>query len=126
MKLTIPKKIRDKWDIDTSRILESKTRAGASRIFKFSYQPDSGEFLCAVSPMNHSIMIKLFGSKTFEHYIRGIYFREKWTVYLREHERKDWLETTALMLRHYGVPRSMRIIWGRKAARELEEDLRGL
>ena len=126
MKLIIPKKIRDTWDIDTRRILESRARTGSSRVFKFSYQPESGEFLCAVAPMNHSIMIRLFGSETFEHYIRGIYFRQKWTVYLREHERKDWLEMTALMLRHYGVPLNMRIIWGRKAARELEEDLRGL
>lgn len=126
MKLHIPKKISDKWNIDRRRILESPTKSGSGRIFKFCYQPESGEFLCAVAPMTHSIMIRLFGSHAFEKYIRGIYFRAKWTVYLREHESEDWLETTALMLRHYGVPQNMRIIWGRKAARELEKDLEGL
>ena len=125
MKLIIPKKISDKWNIDKRQILESETRTGG-RMFKFCYQPQSGEFLCAMAPMSHSVMIKLFGSRTFEEYIRGIYFRSKWTVYLREHEREDWLEITALMLRRFGVPRNMRIIWGRRAARELEEDLRGL
>lgn len=126
MKLRIPNKISRVWNIDKDNILESRTKGGVGEIFKFCYYVASGEFLCETAPMHHNIMILAFGSYKFGEYVRGIYFKEKKIVYLRGHEKEDWLEATAKMLRQYGVPKKVRIIWGEKAAKILAKDLEGL
>jgi len=125
-KLRIPNKISGAWNIDKGDILESSTKSGTGEIFKFCYHVGSGEFLCAIAPMHHNIMALAFGSYKIGEYIRGIYFKEKKIVYLRGHEREDWLEATAKMLRQYGVPVKVRVIWGEKAAKRLAKDLEGL
>ena len=125
-KLRIPDKVSRAWNIERNNILESLTKSGTGEIFKFCYHVRSGEFLCEAAPMHHNIMILAFGSYKFEEYVRGIYFKEKKTVYLRGHEREDWLEAMVKMLRQYGVPKKVCIVWGEKAARKLSKDLEGL
>ncbi|PIU40789.1 MAG: hypothetical protein COS99_08705 [Candidatus Omnitrophica bacterium CG07_land_8_20_14_0_80_42_15] len=124
-KLVIPKKLQQNWIINKHNILNTSMAQGIP-IFKFSYQPDSGQFLFAEAPMRHNIMIKVYGNHTFDEYIRGIYFKEKKIVYLRGHEREDWLKGTKKMLRSHGVPKTIKIVWGEKVARKLAADLEGL
>ena len=125
-KLRMPGKISKIWKMDKDNILKTSTKSGLGEVFKFCYHTRSGEFLCATAPMHHNIMVLAFGAYKFVEYVRGIRFKEKKIVYLRGHEREDWLEATAKMLREYGVPKNVRIIWGEKAACELTKDLEGL
>jgi len=71
-------------------------------------------------------MIFRYGRKKFGDYVRGIYFRKKRTVYLRDHTNKKWLNDTKRMLRKCGAPKTTRIIYGSKAARSLRLELEGL
>ncbi len=93
IKLVIPKKLQQDWIINLRNILNTKTRY-SNPIFKFSYHPESGQFLFAEAPMHHNIMIKIYSDHAFDEYIRNIYFKEKKTVYLRGHEREGWLKDT--------------------------------
>lgn len=122
----IPSRLRDLWLIDESHLLDSRYRFGQDRVFKFSYRPATGEWLCARQPLDHKSMILAYGSGRFEDYVRGIYFRDEKTVYLRGHEREDWLEQTRRMLYRRGLGRDARVIWGEAAAHELADKLRGL
>jgi hypothetical protein len=126
MKIAIPHSLTKNWSIDKKNILESKNKHSGERIFKFSYYPEAGELLFAAEPESHMEMIDNLGAHRFGMYVRGIYFREKKTVYFRGHEDEKALEETKQMLRENGVPESVRIIWGEKAAKELAEELRGL
>lgn len=127
-KLFIPQKICRNWLIDPEDIFASIYRHSSDRqrIFKFCYQPETGELLFDVLPTPHSILVKTYGKKKFDDYIRGICFWDNKTIYLRMHENKGWLVLTKKMLRQNGVPRNIRIIWGSKAAEELADDLKNL
>ena len=76
--------------------------------------------------MQHCEIIEKYGAKEFDDYVRGIYFEDIRTVYLRGHVRQDWLKKTRDMLRENGVSNSVRIIWGADAAIELKVKLIGL
>ena len=125
--LKIPESVKIEWHIDPENILGSRSRESGEGVFKFCYCPKTGEFILDVRPAYHADIVRRHGScGDFEQYIRGIYFDYKKTVYLRGHERKDWLKKTETVLRKYGVSNSICIVWGDKAAKELEYDLRGL
>lgn len=124
--INVPKLILRHWTIDNKNILNSIYSPTGEIIFKFSYQPESREFLCAPEPTNHASMILNYGKKKFNDYIRGIYFKEKKTVYLRGHANKNWLKDTNVMLRKYGVPQTIKIVWGPNATKSLSAELRGL
>jgi hypothetical protein len=66
------------------------------------------------------------GSMQFNDYVRGICFWDKRIIYLRGHANGQWLERTKRMVYTNGVPKRFRVIWGKKAALELAEDLEGL
>ncbi|GEM_PF-3341363 len=122
----VPRRLNLRWVINPENILKSFERDRDRPLFKFSYQPDTGEFLCAAYPVQHSEIIEKYGAKEFDDYIRGIYFDDIKTVYLRGHVRQDWLEKTRDMLRENGVPKSVRIVWGTDVAIELKDKLIGL
>ena len=122
----VPRRLSQGWVTNPEAVLESFERDGSRPLFKFSYQPETGEFLCAAYPVQHCEMIEEYGAKEFDDYVRGIYFRDIKTVYLRGHVRKDWLEKTRGMLWKNGVPDSVRIVWGPGAAKELKGELVGL
>ena len=122
----VPRRLNLSWVINPENILRSFERDGDRPLFKFSYQPKTGEFLCAAYPVNHCEIIEKYGAKEFNDYIRGIYFENIKTVYLRGHVRQDWLEKTRDMLRENGVPKSVRIVWGTDVAIELKDKLIGL
>ena len=124
--LKIPEKVLRNWDMDPNNILGARYKYRDEGIFKFSYHPVSGEFLFAIEPTPHNMMVANSGSYSFKEYIRGINFHRKNTVYLRMHDNKEWLEQTKKMLREHGLPSNVRIVWGEDAAHELREDLKGL
>ena len=125
-KLDISLAIKEHWLINNKNILDSKSKNEGYKIFKFCYQPDSGEFLCDIWPSNHKEIIQTYGMEKFNDYVRGIYFKEKKIVYLRQHENKKFLLRTKEFLRKHGVPNTVRIIWGRSASEKLRYELRGL
>jgi CO dehydrogenase/acetyl-CoA synthase beta subunit len=124
--IKIPYSITINWNIDKENVLESINKHSSGRIFKFCYHPLSGEFLMGAMPENHKEIVIEHGIHRFDNYVRGIYFADKMTVYLRWHDNEAYLNDTKAMLRENGVPEEIRIIWGEKAARELADDLRGL
>jgi len=115
------------WQINKDNMFESRYRHDSEkRIFKFCYQTKTGELLFDIPWTYHNVMILAYGKKKFEDYVRGICFWGKDIIYLRMHENEKWLKDTKNMLREQGVSKKVKIIWGEKAAKELEEDLRGL
>jgi len=123
----IPRRICRNWIIDKEKVFSSIYRYdSAKRIFKFCYQPKTGELFFDIAPTPHYVMILAYGKKRFEDYVRGICFWYKRTIYLRGHENEDWLKQARQMLRKQGISRKIRVIWGKKAACELREDLKGL
>ena len=126
MRIHIARSVRRLWQINQDRVLRSHDRKDPRiRIFKFCYQPVSGE-LVFDGAYFHADMIKKHGRRKFDDYIRGICFWKKRIIYLRGHENESWLKNTKEMLRQNGVGRHIRIVWGEKAARELRQDLVGL
>ncbi len=114
------------WTIELDRIFRSCDRNDTKiRIFKFCYQPVSGELIFDGSYF-HADMLRKHGCQKFDEYVRGICFWKKRVIYLRGHANEDWLNKTKAMLRQNGVGRHIRIIWGEKAAHELRHDLIGL
>ncbi len=67
----VPRRLSFTWVINPEEILESFEREGGRPLFKFSYQPGTGEFLCAAYPVQHCEMIEQYGAKEFDSYIRG-------------------------------------------------------
>lgn len=126
LKIKVPDKLLENWERLSSSILDWRDKINGNLLFKFVWQPEDGEFLMGYPPENHKSLVLNYGNHNFYGYIRGIYFREKKVVYLRMHEREDWLKKTATLLRENGVGKDIRIIWGKEAREELEEDLRGL
>ena len=124
--IKIPRNLTRLWDIKYPEILESTCKYTGEHLFKFSYHPKSCEFIFAPSGTHHNPMVLNYGHFPFDEYVRGIYFREKKIIYLRMHENIGWLKRTAQILRYNGVWNDIRIIWGEKAATELEDDLKGL
>ena len=124
--ISISTQILHRWAVDDKNILNSVYPATGEGIFKFCYQPESGEFICAPRPDNHVSMITGFGKKKFNDYIRGIYFKDKKIIYLRGHVNEKWLRDTRTMLRTCGVGRTIKIAWGIKISRLLNAELRGL
>ena len=123
----VPRKIARNWSINKEGVLLSLYRySDDNKIFKFCYQPDSGELLFDISHIHHYTMILNYGKKKFDDYIRGICFWDKKIVYLRGHENSECLKSTKKMVKENGIPRNFRVIWGKKAAMELEKDLVGL
>ena len=125
-KFFISSVLRDQWVIDDRNILDSKTKKEGYDIFKFCYSPETGEFLCDVWPSNHREIMQTYDARKFNDYVRGIYFKTKRIVYLREHENKAWLVKTREFLRQHGARQNTRVIWGKSAARELDYELKGL
>jgi len=126
-KLFISDKIYRNWVINREHIFESVYKHDKEqRIFKFCCQPETGELLFDIPWTHHNIMILAYGKKRFDDYIRGICFWDKNIIYLRMHENEKWLKDTENMLREQGIPKKIKIMWGEKAAKELEEDLREL
>lgn len=126
MQIIIPNKLLKRWERFSPSILDWKHKDTGNLLFKFCWAPESGEFLMAYPPFNHKYTILNWGSHKFHDYIRGIYFRDKKTVYLRGHEKEEWLRLTEKMLRGNGVGEEIRIIWGPEAFQEIREDLKGL
>ena len=124
--VNITKKISRHWGIDPLRIFQSRYKYDGQRIFKFAYQPVSGELLFDIAGVHHDTMILNNGKRKFEDYVRGICFWDKKIIYLRGHENEHWLRITKAMLKKNGISSGFRIIWGEDAAAELEKDLRGL
>jgi len=122
----VPRRLNLSWVINPVNILHSFERDGNRPLFKFIYQPETGEFLCAAYPVQHCEIIEKYGAKEFDDYVRGIYFKDICAVYLRGHVRQDWLKKTRDMLRGNGVPKSVRIVWGTDAAIELKDKLMSL
>lgn len=123
-KLIINQALRERWVINGKNILDSKSKDEGYDIFKFCYNPDSGEFLCDAWPSNHKEIIQSYGTRKFDDYVRGIYFKEKKIIYLRQHNDESWLIMTQRFLREHGAPNNIRIIWGKKAAEELAYELK--
>ena len=123
--IKIPHQLLDKW-IPGRHILDWEHKITKKKLFKFLWQPQSKEFLMIYYPFNHKYAALNFGSHSFSEYVRGIFFEEKRIVYLRMHHREDWLKETEKMLRKNGLPEDIKIMWGKEAYKELEEDLRGL
>lgn len=124
--IRIPERLLELWERFSPSILDWRDRYTGKLVMKFCYQPETGEFLFEIPPKHHGLIIKQFGSLVPSKYVRGIYFRDKKTVYLRGHEREDWLKETEKMLRENGVGEDIRIIWGKEAAEELREELKEL
>ncbi len=126
IRVSIAIAVRRLWRIDKDRLFRSLDRSDPTvRIFKFCYQPVSGELIFDGSHF-HADMIRKHGRRKFDDYVRGICFWKKRIIYLRGHENETWLKKTKAMLRQNGVGRHIRIIWGEKAALELRHDLAGL
>lgn len=125
--IKVTAKIKRHWLLGTKKIFLARYRYDLKkRIFKFAWQPVTGELLFDVYPTHHEVMIYNLGRRNFEQYVRGICFWDKHVIYLRGHENEEWLKRTKTMLRHNGVGWNIRIIWGEKAAWELRNDLVGL
>ena len=77
-------------------------------------------------PFDHKYTYLNFGSHKFHEYVRGIFFEEKKIVYLRMHEKEDWLKKTEKMLRENNLPQDIKVMWGKEAYVILGKDLRGL
>ena len=125
-KIVVPLKISQHWDMNRDKVFRSTYKYDGQRIFKFAYQPVSGELLFDVAPTHHDMMVLNNGQGKFNDYIRGICFWQKKIVYLRGHNNAQWLQATKTMLRRNGVPANYRVVWGIDAATELETELRGL
>lgn len=125
-KLSVPKRIQELWQVDFLNILNSIDKSTGQKIFKFCYSPISREFLFGTKPTDHKGLIRGFGKLTFDEYIRGIYFEKENIIYLRGHEKSLWFVETFFILRRMGVPKSTPIVWGKKAAEQLQEELKGL
>lgn len=115
-----------KWRQDSRWILNSRTRLDGWPVFKFCYQPATGRLWLGHGTQNHKAILNVKSGLTLEHVVRGIYFRERRLIYLRGHEREDWLEQTAAMLRAQGIPEHHRVIWGVAAAKRFRVFLHGL
>jgi len=126
-RVIIPKIIRRNWIINSGAVFNSQYRYDRNkRIFKFCYQPKSGELIFDIPPSFHAEIIHAFGKSGFNDYVRGICFWKKRIIYLRGHENKAWLKATEKMLRKCRIAKNIRVIWGEEAANELAEDLKGL
>ncbi len=124
--LGIPQRLFESWNIKYPDVWNSETKCGKEKVFKFSYHVKSGELLIAPLGIHHNIMILSDGKFRFEEYVRGIFFREKRIIYLRMHENLEWLKRTEEIFRINGLPKSVRIMFGEKAANRLKGDLEGL
>jgi hypothetical protein len=114
------------WDIKYPDVWNSITKYTKDRIFKFSYHPESREFLFAPRGVTHDIMIRAYGKYRFEDYVRGIMFWDKKTVYLRMHHNAELLTKTIKVFRINNFPEDIKIMHGPKAAKSLADDLKGL
>jgi hypothetical protein len=124
--VNIPRRISRHWDIDPSRVFQSRYKYNGQRIFKFAYQPETRVLIFDTTGVHHDTMILNNKQGKFEDYVRGICFWTKRVIYLRGHENENWLKVTKAMLRKSGVPANYRVVWGGDAATELETELRGL
>jgi len=122
----IPQELLSKWDFSGKHILGWKHKATGKRLFKFMWHPESKEFLMVYYPLDHKYACLNYGSHKFHEYVRGIFFEEKKVVYLRMHQKEDWLKKTERMLRENNLPQEIKIMWGKEAYKMLEEDLRDL
>jgi hypothetical protein len=124
--LGIPRELGKLWNIKYPDVWNSETKYGKQKVFKFSYHVKTGELLIAPYGIHHNIMILNYGRFPFKEYVRGIFFREKRIIYLRMHENKKWLKKTEGILRINELPKSIRVMYGEKAAKKLSKDLEGL
>jgi len=122
----IPEELLCRWDFLGGHVLNWKHKLTGKRLFKFMWQPESKEFLMTYYPFDHKYACLNFGSHKFCEYVRGIFLKEKNIVYLRMHERKDWLKETEKMLRENNLPQDIKVMWGKEAYKILEEDLKDL
>lgn len=126
-RVIIPKAIRRNWIINPETVFKSVYRYDMTRrIFKFCYQPKTRELIFDKQALNHMEIIHAYGKKSFNDYVRGICFWKKRIIYLRGHENEAWLKATEKMLQGCKIAKNIRIIWGKEAAWELREELRGL
>jgi len=65
-------------------------------------------------PLDHKYACLNYGSHKFHEYVRGIFFKEKRIVYLRMHQKEDWLKRTEKMLRENDLPQDIKVIGGKK------------
>lgn len=124
--LRFPRKIKELWNIDYKKILNSTEKSSGEKIFKFCYSPKSHEILLGAKPEHHRSLIDAYGRCKFDNYVRGIYFEKKKLIYLRMHSKPIRLVETYFVLRRLGTPKSVRIVWGEDEARRLAEDLKRL
>lgn len=117
------------WNINEEFFLDSISKDNSQPVFKFSYYASKRLVLFSQGAEFHKDTIAAeYGDPLtyFKHFVRGIYFRDKKKIYLRMHEDKDLLYHAESMLKLCGMPRDISVVWGRDAASELQEDLRGL
>jgi len=122
----IPKELLCRWDFLGKHILDWRHKVTGKGLFKFMWQPESKEFLMTYYPFDHKYACLNFGNHKFHEYVRGIFFEEKKIVYLRMHEKEDWLKETEKMLRENNLPQDIKVMWGKEAYVILGKDLRGL
>lgn len=123
MKLSIPLSISVNWNINESNILDSTNKITHKPLFKLAFQPSSHEFLVTARPKGHEGHLELIaehGKYKFNEYVRGIWLKDKNIVYLRMHDKPEYLKATKEMLIEHGVPDDVRIIWGDAAEIELD------
>ena len=115
------------WNQGPTWILGSRTRLYGEPVFKFCYQPTTRKlWLGHGRTQDHKTILNVKSGITLDKVVRGIYFPDIRTIYLRDHERQDWLEQTKAMLEANGLPKGYRVIWGPAAASKLRSRLEGL
>jgi hypothetical protein len=117
------------WHINEEFFLDSVSNDTNLQVFKFCYDPSKSLVLFSQEGELHKDTIaREYGEPLiyFDRFVRGIYFRDKKIIYLRMHEDEGLLYYTESMLKFCGMPRDISVVWGRDAASELQEDLRGL
>ncbi|OGC91441.1 MAG: hypothetical protein A2W25_00340 [candidate division Zixibacteria bacterium RBG_16_53_22] len=124
--LVIPERLKELWDIDLRNLLKIRDKATGQGIFKFCFSPESKEFFWGIRPQDHKTLVRNMGKLAFGEYVRGIIFRERNIIYLRDHAERERLIAAKRLLRRMGVPKDMRVDWGAEVAVELKDELAGI
>jgi hypothetical protein len=120
------------WEISKQCVLNSRFRFGdGGFVTKFVYQPEERVLVlgCGREYPTHKALISSYACKKrtdTSHWVRGIVLREKELIYYRQGvQNPQWYDQTSEMLRFHGLPGTYRVVWGREAKHNLQEDLEG-
>jgi hypothetical protein len=81
--LRISDDIKKNWIINPNNILDSRTRQGREFVDRFSWNPDTGEFVPGMSGEMHALAIGNRGESSFDDYVRGAVLRAKKLITFR-------------------------------------------